>query len=47
MTSYVLQKKTQRYTTTRVCGERCIEGKIWMTGSFGGRFGGYNSHFHL
>ena len=47
LSSYLLQKKAKRSATTTRCGDKCIEGKIFSLGSFGGRFGGYNVHFHL
>lgn len=47
MTSYLLDRKSPRFTVTNLCGKNCIEGKILVMGGFGGRFGGYNVHFHL
>lgn len=47
MTSYLLQRSSPRNAMTRVCGDKCLEGQIWVGGGFGGRFGGYTAYFQL
>lgn len=47
MTGYLLDKKAPRNSTTKLCGEKCLEGAVLVQGGFGGRFGGYTVHFHM
>jgi putative alpha-1,2-mannosidase len=47
MTSFLLSRKSTRSSTTTLCGQKCVEGSIKVTGGFGGRFGGYTIHYHL
>jgi len=47
MTSYLLDKKGKRNSTTQSCGSKCLEGSVQVMSGFGGRFGGYKVHFHL
>jgi hypothetical protein len=47
MTGYILDKKVKRNSTTRLCGQKCLEGAVLVKGAFGGRFGGYTAYFHM
>lgn len=47
MTSYLLDKKALRYSITQTCGHNCVEGRLVGMSGFGGRFGGYTTHFHM
>lgn len=47
MTGYLLDRTSKRNSTTYSCGSKCLQGSILVQGGFGGRFGGYNVHFHM
>lgn len=47
MTGYLLDKDGKRNSSTARCGEKCLQGSVFVDSGFGGRFGGYNVHFYL
>ena len=47
MTGYLLDKDGKRNSTTTKCGDKCLEGSVFVDSGFGGRFGGYTVHSHL
>ena len=47
MTGYLLDKTGKRNSTTSKCGDKCLQGSVFVNSGFGGRFGGYTVHFYM